>query len=98
MRATLQSIFKTGYEAYRRVYWAPDYIHKAAWSIMNCRTSVLGGHRQVCPEGHFERNHYNSCGHAPSLKLRPHMSNLSSMCISSGAEVAGQAAGAIACV
>ena len=63
MRATLQSIFSIGYAEYRRSFWLPDYIDKAAWSIMNCRTAVLGGHRQVCPEGHFERNHYNSCGH-----------------------------------
>jgi len=63
MRATLQSIFKIGYAAYRRAFWVPAYIHKAAWSIMNCRTARLGGHRQVCPDGHFERNHYNSCGH-----------------------------------
>ena len=44
MRATLQSIFLIGYAAYRRVFWLPDYIDKAAWSIMNCRTAVLGGH------------------------------------------------------
>ena len=38
-------------------------MRKAAWNILNCRTFVLGGHRQVCPDGHFERNHYNSCKH-----------------------------------
>lgn len=30
---------------------------------MACRTAALGGHCQYCPEGHFEKRFYNSCGH-----------------------------------
>ena len=63
MKPTIQSIFSIAYEKYRSSNWVPNHIHKAAWNIMNCRTARLGGHRQVCPDGHFERNHYNSCGH-----------------------------------
>ena len=63
MEATLQTIFLLGFAAYAARHALPAYIHKAAWCIMNCRTAVLGGHVEVCPEGHFERNHYNSCRH-----------------------------------
>ena len=28
---------------------------------MACRTAVLGGHVQACPDGHFKRHWYNSC-------------------------------------
>lgn len=35
----------------------------ALWSIAACRTSVLGGHLDECPNGDFARPSYNSCGH-----------------------------------
>ena len=30
---------------------------------MQCRTAVLGGHIQACPDGHMTRIWYNSCRH-----------------------------------
>lgn len=30
---------------------------------MVCRTAVLGGHAQGCPDGHYKRHWYNSCKH-----------------------------------
>ncbi len=30
---------------------------------MVCRTAVLGGHTQACPDGHYQRVWYNSCEH-----------------------------------
>ena len=63
MEPTLQTIFLLGFAAYAATHPLPLYIHKAAWCIMHCRTAVMGGHVQACPEGHFERNHYNSCKH-----------------------------------
>jgi hypothetical protein len=30
---------------------------------MQCRTAVLGGHIQGCPDGHYQRQYYNSCKH-----------------------------------
>jgi hypothetical protein len=30
---------------------------------MNCRTNLLGGHVQSCPDGHYHRIWYNSCKH-----------------------------------
>jgi len=38
-------------------------VRKAAWALLVCRTAVLGGHIQACPEGHVERVWYNSCRH-----------------------------------
>jgi len=36
-------------------------VHKAAGAMMRCRTAALGGHTEACPDGHFQRNFYNSC-------------------------------------
>jgi hypothetical protein len=38
-------------------------VRQAAWALLVCRTAVLGGHIQACPEGHVERVWYNSCRH-----------------------------------
>lgn len=38
-------------------------MRKAVWALLACRTAVLGGHVQRCPDGHFERVWYNSCRH-----------------------------------
>lgn len=59
----LQKIFLLGFGMYAASHKLPDFIRKAVWCIMNCRTAVMGGHVQACPDGHFERNHYNSCKH-----------------------------------
>ena len=63
IKNTVQSVFLIGYAAFNQAYRLPNNVRKAAWNILNCRTATLGGHRQVCPDGHFERNHYNSCKH-----------------------------------
>ncbi len=36
-------------------------MRKAARALMQCRTAALGGHVQACPEGHYQRQWYNSC-------------------------------------
>ena len=61
--ATLQGIFLMGYAAFEQARALPVYIHRAARSIMSCRTAALGGHVQSCPDGHFHRIWYNSCKH-----------------------------------
>lgn len=63
MLPTVQTIFTQGFSAYASKHKLPSYIHHAAWSIINCRTASLGGHIQACPQGHFVKNHYNSCRH-----------------------------------
>ena len=37
--------------------------HKALQSLCACRTAALGGHTQVCPNGHVNGIWYNSCKH-----------------------------------
>jgi hypothetical protein len=63
MESILQTIFLLGFAVYEQAHALPFYVRKAAWCIMHCRTAVLGGHTQACPEGHFERHWYNSCKH-----------------------------------
>ena len=62
-KITLQTILQRGYEAYARTHALPDYVRRAVWAILACRTALLGGHVQACPEGHLERIWYNSCRH-----------------------------------
>ncbi len=62
-KLTLQTIVQMGYAAYERRHPLPDYVRRAVWAILACRTAVLGGHVQACPEGHVERVWYNSCRH-----------------------------------
>ena len=62
-KITLQTILQRGYEAYACTHVLPDYVRRAVWAILACRTALLGGHVQTCPEGHVERVWYNSCRH-----------------------------------
>lgn len=59
----IQSIFKEYYPQYAEKYAIADHARKAAWNIINCRTEVMGGHVEKCPEGHYYRIWYNSCKH-----------------------------------
>jgi Putative transposase/Transposase zinc-binding domain len=60
---TVQQILQQGYGTFERCHALPAYVRKAAWALLVCRTAVLGGHIQACPEGHVERVWYNSCRH-----------------------------------
>jgi hypothetical protein len=60
---TLQDIFQAGSPDYERTHLLPAHVGKAARAIMQCRTAVLGGHGQACPDGHVSRIWYNSCEH-----------------------------------
>ncbi|MBF0353605.1 MAG: transposase [SAR324 cluster bacterium] len=57
----VQQIFQEGYAEYERSHAVSKSMRDTAWSVMNCRTAVLGGYQEVCEAGHFEKNHYNSC-------------------------------------
>ena len=63
MERTLQSLFKHSFGEYAKQNKLPLRLHKAAWSIQQCRTATLGGHIQKCPHGHVEGVWYNSCKH-----------------------------------
>jgi hypothetical protein len=62
-KLTLQSILQQGYHVYERHHPLPRYVRCAVQAILACRTALLGGHVQACPEGHLERIWYNSCRH-----------------------------------
>lgn len=63
MDVTVQMIFLLGYALYDQTHRLPTHIRNAAHRLMSCRTAVLGGHIQACPDGHFQRVWYNSCKH-----------------------------------
>jgi hypothetical protein len=60
---TGQEILQRGYVAFERCHALPVYVRKAAWAMLVCRTAVLGGQVQSCPDGHVERVWYHSCRH-----------------------------------
>jgi hypothetical protein len=62
-RVTLQDIFQAAFPAYEQTHPLPWHIRQAGRAIMRCRTAVLGGHVQACPDGHVRRIWYNSCKH-----------------------------------
>src|SRR3972149_4862172 len=63
MGVTLQAIFRDRFDAFARARRVPPHQRKAAHAIIACRTAMLGGHVQRCPNGHVERIWYNSCRH-----------------------------------
>lgn len=60
---SVNKIFKKAYPYFEKTLPLPDFKRDAAHSLMVCRTAVLGGHVQACPDGHFFRVWYNSCKH-----------------------------------
>lgn len=60
---TLQQMLHQGYAAFERCHPLPDYVRKAAWALLVCRTAVLGGPIQACPEGHVDRVWDHACRH-----------------------------------
>jgi Putative transposase/Transposase zinc-binding domain len=60
---TLQGIFQAHFPAYAKAHKLPLRALKAASAIMHCRTPLLGGHVQHCPQAHMARIQYHSCRH-----------------------------------
>lgn len=61
---TIQDILRLGWNSFRQAHQLlPLHILNAGLALLACRTAKLGGHVQGCPEGHFQRNWYNSCKH-----------------------------------
>jgi Putative transposase/Transposase zinc-binding domain len=60
---TLQMIFHDAFPAYAQNHPLPAHVRTAARALRQCRTAVLGGHIQACPDGHVARVWYNSCRH-----------------------------------
>jgi len=57
----LQDMFRQYGEAYRNKYKLPPHILKTMRAIENCRTSVMGGHVDICNDCGVSRISYNSC-------------------------------------
>ena len=60
---TIQSILHEHYPAYERMHPLQKAVRDAVHAMSSCRTAALGGHTQVCPEGHHTQVWYNSCKH-----------------------------------
>jgi hypothetical protein len=63
MKPTIQEILRDHYKTYEKTHFIPLYVRKAVEALIKCRTAELGGHIQACPEGHYQRQWYNSCRH-----------------------------------
>lgn len=63
MERCIQKLFHQHFPTYLLQHKASLRERRAAQSIMVCRTAALGGHVEICPEGHIARAHYNSCKH-----------------------------------
>jgi len=60
---TLQTIFQDAFPLYEQTHLLPSHVRRAVRAIMQCRTAVLGGHVQACPDGHMSRIWDNACRH-----------------------------------
>lgn len=60
---TIQSLLQRDFDSYARRRRLPPHVHRAARSIMRCRTAALGGHVMACRAGHVAGVWYNSCRH-----------------------------------
>jgi hypothetical protein len=56
-------IVRHGYGNFEKSRKLPPAVVAAAQRMLACRTAALGGHKQVCPNGHVQRIWYNSCKH-----------------------------------
>lgn len=57
----LQDIFQQHGQSFRRDHKLPRNVRKAMSAIENCRTSIMGGHADICNECGYTRISYNSC-------------------------------------
>lgn len=62
-KPTIQSILREHYPAYDRAHPLQKHVRDAVHAMSCCRTAALGGHKQVCPDGHHTQIWYNSCKH-----------------------------------
>ena len=70
MECTVQDVLQRYFESYRASHALPAYAIQSAYRLMACRTAELGGHKQLCPNGHVEGIWYNSCKHRACPQCR----------------------------
>ncbi len=61
MELSIRAVFQQHFANYAKKHKVPLFVHRAAHWLGLCRTSALGGHIRLCPEGHVEHVWYNSC-------------------------------------
>ena len=57
----VQDIFNRFYDEYNKTFNPSPIQQKAAYDIMNCRTSIMGGHVDECEHCGYISISYNSC-------------------------------------
>ena len=60
---TVGNIFRRSFQYYARHHGLSLEQHQAARALMACRTEVLGGYDEECPEGDYATRRYYSCRH-----------------------------------
>lgn len=60
-RCELADIVRRYADGYQRTHRLSPARYKALWAIRNCRTAVLGGHREYCDACGYETYRYHSC-------------------------------------
>lgn len=63
MSITLQYVFQEHFDSFLSRYRVSPDMYRAGWYVMHCRTRMLGGHVNSCPDGHYHQIAYNSCRH-----------------------------------
>ena len=61
MSYPIQEILKQSYPKYKLAYPSYSDTRKVALSILNCKTSVMGGNHAVCQDCGSSHTYYNSC-------------------------------------
>jgi len=62
-RPTLGGILRAAFAGYACGHGLTLDQHKAARALIACRTEVLGGYDEECPEGDYAARRYYSCRH-----------------------------------
>lgn len=60
-KVEIQDIFQTYGTEYLKNHKPPPHVQKAVRAIQNCRTSILGGHMDICEDCGYTKISYNSC-------------------------------------
>lgn len=60
---SLQQVVRAGFAELRATHGLRSAVIRWVYSVIACRTSVLGGHLWGCPDGHEYRVVWNSCKH-----------------------------------
>lgn len=63
MGGTVQEVFRAHFRTYAKGRKLARHHWHAARALSHCRTAMLGGHVQRCPQGHVNGVWFNSCRH-----------------------------------